>query len=1196
MKELIDKLACGKIEYEQPVLEASVLNIDTVLRSEKLTEGSFEVYSSNNRKLKGMVYSTHEFVHINDEDRTFIGTSKTVRYCIDAEYLNEGDVIDGFINVVTNGGELSIPFKFTIESASMTSSIGEIKNLFQFANLVQMNYDEALVLFKSPYFVHICLEDDFYLQSMYEGLKNLPILDVAMEEFLIAANKKSPTKITISEASKEYRNIYDNQGDTIIISKENWGYTQIDVNVDGDFLSVDKKRISSADFAGSNYEFKYYVDVERLHGGHNYGLIEFVTKTQTIRFEVSVKCEKKSNYSRKLYKRSIFEIVKKYIDFRVHRINMDEWADETLAIIEKLRNVTDKSLFIKLLQAQICISKGMDSDAAWLIENVAGYISRRDTEEESELYCYYLYVSTLQKRNDDFTREVIEKIKHIYYTKKTEMAENSCWKILWILFYLDETYDDNVSIKLARIKEQFTWGMKSPLMYFEALSLFNEQPELLRVLDEFELQVLNFGCRHMFIGKRLAEHVAILTSGYGVKDFNKILFSVMAELYDVHGTKSILSAIVSMLIKGNKTQNKYFLWYEEAVNEEIRLTGLYEYFIYSMPEDYGRPLPQYALLYFNYNSGMSDEKLALVYENVIRYRREHEAVYKSYENQIEKFAWRCINKGIINEHMAVIYDVVMKNSMITVDTAKHLSGILNTYLIKCNQKDIREVMVIHKEMKEIYRYPVVSGKAYVQIYTEEAAILFCDTDGMYYGKSVDYTMTKLLEQQDYIDLCFEMCSDNQWLILHKADKYLKYRKHPDKAVELLKTLIQMEGVRAEYKTYVTKDIVDFYSSNYDIEAVDEYLQHVTDISKFGTKSRIKFIELLIMRGMYEKAYESMVHYGYSLIDTGRLLRCVSKLVLIKDFKEEENLKYMILHAYRKGKYNENTLKYLGLHHNGTASEMYEIWKSCKAYDYENRELEQNLIACILYTGAKAAHICEVYKSYAIKGTSDKLRRAFLFAKSYDYFIRQKLIDEMVFEYIKWDIIQENPLHDICKMAYMKYCSQKTELNEREQNICRDLVFYMCKKGKVFEFYKSFGKYFNLPVSIIDKKVIEYHTNPECRVFIHYTFDIENECEYMMKEMKDICYGIFTQEFIMFYGDNIQYYITEEYQGETNVTESCKEALSDTNISEVSDRISRYTMINDMLVSFDMREESTLSEMAGEYMLMSELIDSIFKVV
>ena len=69
MKELIDKLARGTIEYELPVLEVSVSEIDKTLYSEKISEESFEVYSSNDVELKGMVYSTHEFVNINDEDR-----------------------------------------------------------------------------------------------------------------------------------------------------------------------------------------------------------------------------------------------------------------------------------------------------------------------------------------------------------------------------------------------------------------------------------------------------------------------------------------------------------------------------------------------------------------------------------------------------------------------------------------------------------------------------------------------------------------------------------------------------------------------------------------------------------------------------------------------------------------------------------------------------------------------------------------------------------------------------------------------------------------------------------------------------------------------------------------------------------------------------------------------------------------------
>lgn len=1186
MKELIDKLARGTIEYELPKLEVSVSEIDTTLYSEKISEGSFEVYSSNDIEVKGMVYSSHEFVTI--KDRSFSGKSNIIHYSIDAEYLNEGDVVEGDINIISNGGEAIIPFRLKIDSASMTSSIGEIKNLFHFANLVQMNYDEALSLFKSPDFVHIFLEDDFYLMSMYEGLKSSPVPEMAMEEFLIAANKKNPTRIAISDTYKEYEGVDENQGDVIVISKENWGYTQIDVIIDGDFLSVEKSRITSDDFAGSNYELKYYVHADRLHGGNNYGTIRFVTKTQCERFVVSVKGGSKLHDTGKIYKRSICDIFKKYIDFRVHRLDMDDWADDTLSIIERMRSASDEYVFMKLLQAQVCISKGMEADASWLLESAAERLFEHE-DRDMELYCYYLYVRTIQKRNPEFTEEIIEKIKNIYTT------DNSSWRILWILFYLDESYDNNVTIKLTRIKEQFAKGMKSPLMYFEAMSIFNEQPALLRVIDEFELQTLNFGSRQGMISRKLAEQVADLAQG--VKSFNKLLFSVLAELYDTYGTKSILSAIVGMLIKGNKTQSRYFLWYEEAVNEELKLTSLYEYFMYSLPEDYNRPLPQLVLLYFGYNSGMPNEKLALVYENVIRFRNELEAVYRNYESQIERFAAGCLEQGIIDEHIAVVYRVALKNAMITPETADILPGVLNTYLIKCSQKNIREVIIIHKEMTDIHRYPVVAGKAYVEIYTEDAAIIFKDTEGMCYGKSVDYTMKKLLNMEEYLELCFEMTAKNDWLILYKADKYLKYRKHPERTISILKYLVYMDGVREEYRNYVAKDIVDYYSSNYDLDAVDDYLYNA-DGRKFGTKPRIKLIELMIVRGMYERAFELMKEYGYSFIDAGRLLRCVSKLMDITEMQYDEGLMYMALYAYRKGKYNENTLKYLCMYYNGTASELYDIWKSCKAYDYENRNLEENLIACILYTGAKAAHIGEIYQSYAEKGAGEKIRRAFLFAKAYDYFVKEKVVDERVFDYIYRDIVVDNPIHDTCRLAYAKYCSQKPELCDRERDICRDIVFDMCKIGKVFEFYKDFSKYFNLPVSIIDKKIVEYHTNPKNKVLIHYNMDESDitEQNYTIKEMRDVCGGIFVQEFVLFYGESIQYYITEEYDGQQSLTESSSATLSDTNVSEISDRESRYTMLNDMMVSFEMHEETTLSEMAGEYMIMSKLTDSIFKLV
>ena len=1183
MKELIEKLSRGVVEYEVPVLEVSVSEIDKKVHSEKAFKSSFTVFSSNDAPLKGFVYSTNE--NINIENKTFVGKSQEIHFSIATEYINDGDEVVGEINVVSNGGEVVIPVSIKVESVSYTTSIGELKNLFHFANLVQMNYDEALTIFKSDNFSHIFLQDDFYLLSMYEGLKKSASINMALEEFLVSANKKQPTKITLSQNQKQYDIVTEDEGDTIIISKENWGYTEIDIIVKDDFISVTKNKITSDDFAGSNYEFAFQIKRDKLHAGNNYGVIEFVTKNQTERLTISAKRPGNREEVNRHYDVSLRDIYKKYIDFRVRRIDMDKWADDTLDIIERMRSISDKATFLKLLQAQVCISKGMEKDAAWLLESAAEELFHGGNKD-TDLYCYYLYVRTIQKRNPEFTAEMIEKIRTIYNT------QNNSWRILWILFYLDENYDSNLSIKLARIKEKYLQGMTAPLMYYEAAAIFIQSPELLRVLDGFELQVLNFASREGIISKQLAMQVAEIAMT--VKTFNKLLFSVLAELYDMYGTKHILSAIVSMLIKGNKTEEKYFFWYEEAVTEEIKLTSLYEYFMYSLPDDYNRPLPQLVTLYFGYNSGISNDKLAVVYDNLITYKNELEQVYKANYGQMERFASRSLEVGLIDEHYATVYEEALKKAMLTPESAAMLPKLLNTYAIMVEQNGIKEVEVVHKETKETRVYPVHNNKAYIQIYTDNAAIIFIDTNGVRYGKSVKYTSKKLLDMEEYMDLCYEMNPEDELLILYNADKYLKYRKHPDKAINVLRSLVKLEKVKPEYRIYIEREIISYYSSNYDFDVVDEYLM-VVDGMNLLTKSRIKLIELMIMRGLYERAYEFMSKYGYSNVDPGRVLRCVTKLIERKEFERDELLVNIVMYAYRKGKYNENALMYLGSYFQGSTKEMYDLWNSCNAYDYSSRSLEENLIASILFTGTQATHIGKVYEMYQNKGPSEKIRRAYLFAKAYDYFVKEQIVDEGLFKYIEKDIYLENPIHDICRVAFAKYMSSRDELTKRQCDICRDIVFDMCKQERYFNFYKKFEKYFSLPMIMQDKTIVEYHTNPNKRVTIHYVFGEDTAAHnYISKEMMDVCGGVFVMEFVIFYGEEIQYYITEEWQGEQTITESASLTLDDEEVIKEEGRESRYSMLNDIMMAYEMKENSTMSEMASEYMIKLKLGQLVFK--
>ena len=84
--------------------------------------------------------------------------------------------------------------------------------------------------------------------------------------------------------------------------------------------------------------------------------------------------------------------------------------------------------------------------------------------------------------------------------------------------------------------------------------------------------------------------------------------------------------------------------------------------------------------------------------------------------------------------------------------------------------------------------------------------------------------------------------------------------------------------------------------------------------------------------------------------------------------------------------------------------------------------------------------------------------------------------------------------------------------------------------------------------------------------------------YHTDEMRNMFGGVFTREFILFFGENLQYYITEEQNGKEVLTASDSLSVSDTSDSRIE---SRYTMLNDMVVSRTVKDDNTLLDIMRE---------------
>lgn len=118
-----------------------------------------------------------------------------------------------------------------------------------------------------------------------------------------------------------------------------------------------------------------------------------------------------------------------------------------------------------------------------------------------------------------------------------------------------------------------------------------------------------------------------------------------------------------------------FLWYEKGIKEEISLTRIYEYYLYSLPASYDQMLPKQVLLYFSYeHSHMDRRSRSVLYANVLTYLKPGDRLYNAYEREMEKFAMEQLFEGRIDRFLAVIYRHMIYRDIIDAQVARVLPG------------------------------------------------------------------------------------------------------------------------------------------------------------------------------------------------------------------------------------------------------------------------------------------------------------------------------------------------------------------------------------------------------------------------------------------------------------------------------------------------------------------------------------------
>lgn len=1186
MQDIIERILEGNFDYEGGSLDFSCAKVELNLQRGEAFEGSFRIFSTPGCPTYGTVISSD--LRMECLTPSFTGADEEIAYRFHGPDLEEGDVIKGEFCVISNQGEYYLPFVVTVEHTVLPSSIGGIKNLFHFANLAKSNWREALGLFYAPEFERIFEVGDRLYFDCYRGLSANPGNEQNMEEFLMQINKKQKVEYITEEKSLALDNPLGVTEAELTIVRNGWGYTHLDIQVEGDFLFTEKEMITDDDFLGNYFRLPVFVDSSLCRRGRNFGRIVLSNPYLSLTVPVAVRVGEgrgAAGNARVEKKRILVQLMEFYQAFRMKKIGTATWLTETGKLVERMVVQDEKDVSARLFQAQLLITEDRLNEAGWLLDHAAELLARSRGLDDKVLRAYYLYLTTLISREEGYVDRVAEEVRQIY------LEDRSSWRVAWLLLYLSEDYNRSASGKWAFLEKQFQRGCTSPILYIEALLLLIMNPALLRRLGEFELQVLNYGRRQEALTEELIEQLLYL-SGKN-RSFSLTLLCILESCYYKKTDDRVLQEICSLLIKGEKTERKYFKWYKRGVEKELRITRLYEYFMLSIDMEEAQTLPRLVLMYFSYQSSLDWRRTSYLYSYVLHHRDGFEELYGNYLGRMERFVMEQLQKGRINRHLAYLYQELLTPQMIGEQNAGVLAALLFTCAIQVDEPFLTRAIVYRQGSLRAQEYPLEDGRCFPALYGNDYTLLFEDGAGRRYIKNVVYTTERLMSPGRFLRHVIPFVRNSLELDLYLCESAREGAATAEWAERYLR-LAESGEVSPEVRREACLKALRYYYEQDDMRQLDGYLERIS-MEELSNAERSEVLRYMVLRGKCDVAYRQIEEYGPYFADPKTLVRLISQIMQQTDFVENPVLTASARCAFRHGKYDGNVLHYLTLYFAGMTKDMRDIWKAAKSFGVDSYELSEKILLQMLYTGAFVGEKMEIFRYYVSQGAKAKVEEAFLAQCSYDFFVKQKVTEKEIFEEIYNAHVRGEAVQKICRLAFLKYYAEnRRDITPGLAPVIREFLTGMLTEGVHLNFFKELKDFPELLHRLSDKTIIEYRAHPQSRAYIHYVMSDENgeAGEYLTDEMTPVYGGVCFREFVLFFGESLQYYIVEVRDGAEELTESGTIQKSDVR-SESEDN--EFELINDIVISKTLQDYDTLDCLLEEYYWKEFVNGEVFSV-
>lgn len=1087
-----------------PIVSLSVTNLDIEVAEGKVYKDSFFIESENKVPIEGYVCTTSD--KVETEVERLEGTRQEIPFYFKGKLATAGNTFEGDIVLITNGGEYNIPYCVKVIHKFVESLGGRISTMEEFVQIYENNRKEAVDIFFLPNFEEVFLQGKPEQKELYHSLMKSRSKSLILEEFLTAAGYKNTSFLDVSQDKLVLEEEDSSAQLELLLTQP--GYVEGSIYSEKGQIQISRERFSSDDFTDGKLLFNVEKKQNLLNGSD---IIHIDTVRQDI--EISVEWWAKQTAltkekEKKLYlKKKRAQLMHNYLYFRTGSIAFEDFAEDSGHVLEELSRYTEDNEW-KLYRMHFFLMEERKEEGKELLE-LLEKVSQRDEFTPLEAN-YFLYLKAMYYRTPEAISKAVSTIREFY-----ELSEYKA-EALWMLIYLDREYVYNKRLQYDTIRQLFEEGNNSSLLYFEACDILNENPNYMEELGKFEISIFRWGVRYGYISLSLSYQFARLA--LKAKYYNKSIYYIAEKLYGVEPDEQFLQVICSLLIKGNRTGKEYHEYFRLAVEANLKIIGLNEFFIRSMDFETYDLIPQRVLIYFTYSNSLDYLEKAYLYSNVLRNKEKYEEVYGAYYSKMLPFIEEQLLKGRINEHLAYLYTCFQKEVLEKPDNWKAVCDILFYHKLICTNPHIIGVYVSCPELGTEKYYPLSGGTGGVEIYNDRAVLYFVDNNEQRYVKDINYQLREFLSPQQFEEEWIRRNLSNRKILLMESGKMEENIK--EQTLPVLQRIVFNDDFTRWMQVEAVEKMLVYYENHQDKRNLARWLGKI-DYSNISTEFRKTLMDYYMEVGMMEDAFFGIELYGCDIMGAAKILRLASFGAQCYQGKDDEATLSLAYAAFIRKKCNKDTLIYLMKHFKGETAALLEIWERSKRFGLETAAFERRILEQVMFTGNDTEGVFPVFESFYATDEGDELIDRYLEYASMKELESSMELNDFMHMAIGQEIVNGRMENRHSRIHFLYYFAGREDWYDTIKDTAVYIINGFLQEEFYLPVYQAYSQWITFPIHYQEMTFLTYHGRAGSNVILRYQIDGE---EYSLRELhlEEVLPGMYVCHMNFFQKDHVKY--------------------------------------------------------------------------